>query len=170
MDQALKDLGVVEDGTNLENVTPIVPVVMPPTHEERLQLTQGVRLKMMNELAPGGKVPTDKDGVKMLLDTMKDFDAQELGVMRQKTDDNNSKKDQIVAQALLELANRQGSGSVLRVEGAPVQRAAIPLDSELPEIEVVPGELETGSHTITYSDMSNRFSREKGNLIEHDPS
>jgi hypothetical protein len=168
MDQALKDLGVVEDGTHLENVTPIVPAVMPATHEERLRLTQQVRLKMMDELAPGGKVPTDKDGVKMLLDTMKDFDAQELGVMRQKTDDNNAKKDQIVAQALLELANRQGSGSVMRVEGAPVQRAAIPLDSELPDIEVVPGEMDTGSHTITYSAMQSRFSRDRTNLLEND--
>jgi hypothetical protein len=170
MDQALKDLGVVENGTEYENVTPIVPEVLPASHEERLEMTQGVRIKMMVALAPGGKVPTDKDGVKMLLDTMKDFDSQELGIMRQKTDDNNAKKDQIVAQALLELANRSGSSSVMRVDGPPVQRAAIPLDSELPDIEVVPGELETGSHTITYSDMAGRFSREKGNLIEHDPS
>lgn len=168
MNDELKDLGVMQDGTNLENVTPIVPSVMPATHEERLELTQGVRLKMMDALAPGGKVPVDKDGVKMLLDTMKDFDSQELGIMRQKTDDSMAAKDQLVAQALVEIARRQGGRSGLRVDGPVVQRTAIPSDSDLPDITTVPGEMDTGGHTISYNELAGRFSRQQGNLLEHE--
>lgn len=164
----LTELGVVETSTSM------VPVVdgaqIPATPEERLEFTQGVRFQLVDALIDNGKVPTDKDGVTLLLNTLKGIDDQTLGVMRQKTDNQAGARDQLVAQALIELARQKGGRSQLRVED-PLDRAKVikPSDADLPEIHTVDGETETGTHAITYNDLAAKFSRGNVAALEHNP-
>lgn len=164
----LSDLGVIESGEPTTQQV-IHQTVLPQSHEERLELTQGVRMKLVNALASDGIVPTDKEGVVLLLSTLKDMDGATLGAMRQKTDNMAGARDQLVAQALIELAQRTGGRSMLRTDD-PVHRAKAirPDDSMLPDIHTVPGETETGTHAITYGELAGKFSR-TAQQLEHNP-
>lgn len=161
----MNEFGVVESSS--------VPVVDEPlgTLEDQLSYTQKIRKKIVTTLVGDGKPPTDKEGGMLLLHTLKDMDAQTLGIMRQNTENDQARSDQVVARALLELSRRQGSRSMLRMEdGGPLNRALPPSDSELPEIQTVPGETDTGTQTITYNELAQRFTRhQEQNVIEHKP-
>lgn len=170
----MNDLGLVES-----EIIPVegevqyqrrTPRPLPESLEDRLEYTQSLRTEVVDALTSHG-IPTDKDNVVLLLGTLKDMDAQTLGKMKQNNDDNAGAADRLVARAIAMMAQRQGSSSSMRVE-APVQRAAIPLDSQLPDVEVVPGELDQGGHTITYNEMASRFARNAGSdqaVLEHKP-
>lgn len=165
----LSDLGVIESGDPVAKPPVIVPD-LPATHEERLEFTQGVRMQLTAALMEGGQVPTDKEGATLLLSTLKDMDGATLGAMRQKTDNQAGARDQLVAQALIELSRQKGGRSDLRVEDPLIRAKTIrPSDADLPEIHTVDGETETGTSSITYGELAAKFSRTNQPQLEHNP-
>lgn len=146
------------------------PEQLPSTNEDRLELTQNVRLQFVQLITAGGtRIPTDQEQGKLLLTALNDMDKTTLGAMRQKSDDGKMAKDQLVAEALLALGQKMGNNSAFRVENP--QPRSIPLlidESLLPEVVVVPGEIDTGVQSIAYTDLANRFARGQVALIEQD--
>lgn len=138
------------------------PDDLPSSPEERLELTQRMRHKLVNALTEDGRrIPTDPDGAKLVLLALNDMDRTTLGAMKQKGEDSRSAADQLVAQALLTLGNRIGSNKVLREDAPVAHRVPQVDDSLLPEIEVVPGEMDVGTQSITYQDLATQFSRSR---------
>lgn len=146
------------------------PDALPTNQEERLELTQKMRLKLVNKLTDDGReLPKDPETAKLILTALNDMDRTTLGTMKQRSDDKAAAADQLVARALLELGNKIGSNKVLREE-QPLPRVVRVDDSALPEISVVPGEMDVGVQSISYNDLANTFSRSRaGNAIEHQP-
>jgi hypothetical protein len=149
------------------------PDKLPDTPEGVLALTQSVRLKIVNNLTNDGtKVPKDLDDAKLLLVTLSNMDQVSFGLMKQKTDNTAAAREQLVAQALVELSRRQGNKPLLRDPTARTGIRELPHidDSSLPEISTVPGEMDVGVQTITYKDLAQKHARVNNNLLEHDPS
>ena len=136
------------------------PDALPTQLEERLEITQKMRMKMVNILTEdGNRIPTDADSAKLVLQALNDMDRTTLGTMKQKTDDNKAASDQILARALLKLGEHQGSRSLLRSDTPVAPRVERVDDSLLPEISVVPGEMDVGTQNISYGELAGRFSR-----------
>lgn len=146
------------------------PDALPVTQEARLELTQGMRVKLLNALVKDGTIPTDQDGAKLVLAVLDSMDKTTLGAMRQKTDDKSAQADQIVAQALLTLGQKIGTGSTLRITDPCARAKHVHVDdSQLPDIDLVPGELDTGTHAISYNELAGKFARGQVAQLEHNP-
>lgn len=151
----------------------LIETDVPMTHEESLAFTQGLRKRLVHDLTAGcTKIPTSPEEAKLMLETLNDMDRTTLGHMRQKSEDKTAARDQLLAEAMLQFARQAGSKSLFRSNEVPDVVERVPRrppidDSLLPEIELLPGELDVGLHNISYNELSDRFSRSNVPQLPH---
>jgi hypothetical protein len=150
---------------------PINPDVLPESLEGRLEISQRLRAFGMKELTTckeTGEVrlPTSDEDRNMFLKLIDGFDRTTLGTMKAKTDEKKAESDNIVALGLARLATMVPAGAPPlpeRIEGHRIPQVD---PHRLPDIEVVPGQLDTETHTITYSELASRFAGGRQALAE----
>ena len=127
------------------------------THDQLLEYTQGLRVKTLNQIVEGDKVPTDPDSIMAITKMMDGIDRQVLTLKRLAADENNSAKDRDTAVMIANMSNKLARGGNPFFK--PGERV---LDSagRLPEITVVEGQMDTGRVTETYSDFIERLEPE----------
>lgn len=146
-------------------------MILPEGNEGRLELSQQMRVKLLNSLTQQGtRIPTDGESAKLVLQVLNDMDKTTLGVMKQKSDDSAAQRDQIIAMAMMEMNKRLGGRSMLRVDDAATRAREVAVDDALlPEVLPAPGEMDIGAHNITYRELADRHSRSRPLTIEHKP-
>lgn len=123
---------------------PVLPG--PISYEDSLAFSQGVRRLVANELIKGG-VPTDQDGVKLLMTVLKDSDTTALNDRKNKIDQDTANTGKEVVDAMMQLLPslsnrnpfmRQADGSVAQdvaVEEVPVPSVDPSKLGDFPEVE-----------------------------------
>lgn len=132
---------------------------LPTDLQQRLTLTQRLRVMVLDDLTAGGtKLPAGEDNLKMMLEIARNMDVTTLGEMRAQVDVQNATNDQLVAAAILQVSHNRGRYAVPAER--EIQARVIPPSPELDEpIELVPDETHIGLQTLTYEDFRERFGK-----------
>jgi hypothetical protein len=142
---------------NQEVSTP--PVVHTPTVEysvddQRLEDAQKLRHRILHEANRAPSIlDLDPKTLKVVLSAAKDSDSQIQTSRRMEVDTNNMQLDREIA---LAIARRKEAD--VRSEGNPFARKALTTAVELsrdklPDVPLVPGELDVGTSSLTYKDF-----------------
>src|SRR5574343_366643 len=124
------------------------------TGAEQIKKNQRIRNLLVDKLTKDGSVITeDPDTVKLLLEVMKDSDRTTLSELKINTDDQNAQQDRLAAMTIAQVGRQMGAAN-------PFERVVNPTDGDdsrstangalLPEIELVPGNIDIGTSTETY--------------------
>lgn len=117
--------------------------------EELLVFTQNTRVQMVDALCAGGKMPVDSDSQRILLQTLKDLDGQNLAkrkiVTAAKQADAGLLAIDIINQVLNKVPRDVLQSTPGEIPSPPVLTA--------PEITLIPGELECGESDRTFADF-----------------
>jgi len=150
---------------------PDCPIDLPPqlTYEQSLRYTQGLRKAMSDKLIGGEHgLPTDKDGVELLLKVLKDMDHTSLTDRKNKIDQEgvNTSKEVADTMALYVKQNPNQNLFYRAPDGSAVEsqpQAAIPhVDPQrLGVHEAVEGETEVGIIAETADQFFARMAQEK---------
>lgn len=125
---------------------------------QRLDFTQDLREKLINQLAPEDKLPDDPKVLTALLATLKDYDKVTLTLKRIESDNENADADRQALLHFQKLSEMTGSKDFHRSD-TPVARERPAIDpQELIPVDLVDGELKVGSDPISYEN----FMREQG--------
>lgn len=121
------------------------------TDDDRLEYTQGVRKRLVNELTADG-MPKDKGDKMVLLAALDGIDRAALANKKIGSQERQGAADRQAAMIIASLANRSfatpsGSPFEAPIE-AQAQRVNVDLnEDELPELNLVPGETAIGLET-----------------------
>lgn len=134
--------------------------VLPETDEEQLHQSQQIRqLAIATQTKNGAVIPTDKDEREFLIKMLDGKDKVSIQRLRLKTDGDKNANDAALAQQFAALSQHL----VGQKPTAPVPGAEIPQfrSDLLPDIEVVPGQMDVGSHNISFAEMEEKHSTRK---------
>lgn len=123
--------------------------------DEILAFTQRTRRNLVDRLTEDGKnIPTDKDGAGVLLAALGDMDKVALGKKRLKADQNIGDSTKQAA-AIIAAVFEQTAGKANPFKGGnSSDEIRVPKHPDvLTDIELVPGELDQGSHDLNYNDF-----------------
>lgn len=124
------------------------------THDQLLAYTQGLRVRALNAIVEGDKIPTDPDSIQALTKIADGIDRQVLTLKRLAADETNGQKDRDTALLISAMSNK------LAREGNPFFKpGGRILDSagQLPDIQVVEGQMDIGRSTETYGEFVGRM-------------
>lgn len=127
--------------------------VTVPKDDDLLLLTQQVRLRVVNSMTAEGQIPTDAKDIKALAGVLKDIDAQVLTKQRLQQDNQNAQDDREVAMRAVRISEhvaRTVGGNPFRRENAGRLHKD---DGALPEIEIVPGQMDVGPSNTRFKDF-----------------
>ena len=123
--------------------------------DEILAFTQRTRRNLVDRLTEDGKnIPTDKDGAGVLLAALGDMDKVAMGKKRLRVDQNIGDATKQAA-AVIAAVFEQTAGKANPFKGTQTSdEIRVPKHPEvLTDIELVPGELDQGSHDLNYNDF-----------------
>lgn len=121
--------------------------------EEVRDYTQRIRKKMVTSLMPNDDVPNDPDSQRVILTALNDMDKNDISHKRLKQDDKRNNNDAIIADlvtAILKDPLSNYANSVKATGPSVVDQDHKPL---MENIEVVEGELDIGTHDLTYNTL-----------------
>lgn len=150
MEQEYLPLGRSEDEDLLQ---------LPGDLQERLTLTQKLRVRVISKMTKGGTaVPSTDEELKMFLAVMKDMDGVTLGEMKVKVEASTRGSDEIVKAAILEMNRLRGG--ITNHQPPPVIKRDIPSTPELEKsVDLVPDETLIGQQALSYEDFQARFGK-----------
>jgi hypothetical protein len=131
-----------------------------------LDLTQGVRLRIIDSLAPvNTPLTTDPDSLRVLLQTLDGADRTELSKMKIKADSKSGDDDRKTALMLAKMAEdrmaKYGNANMfMDVSGSG--NIPEPDLSLLPAVTISPGLTDRGHHIEGYDDFVGRLSGATG--------
>lgn len=123
------------------------------TEDEVLDYTQVQREKVINKLTANG-VPGDTKELLVMLSALDGMDRSALAKKKLKSDAGMADKFGIASAAITQLLT--GMRGEIAAQVPVTDRSEVKLPDNLPTPEIVPGELDSSSPNLTYSDiMSN---------------
>lgn len=124
-----------------------------PKDDDLLSLTQQVRLRMVNAMTADPAISTDPKDVKALAGVLKDIDTQVLTKQRLNQDNQNAQDDRATALQLMKMSEHitrtVGSNPFRKENSGRLNKD----DGALPEIEVVPGQMDVGVSSLRFKDF-----------------
>ncbi len=130
----------------LEDTQVASEVEIPPafSYDETLAFSQGLRRGVANKLIAGG-IPSDKEGVELLLKTLKDMDKTAIDSKRTAIEADNAGSSREIAEAMVELAKLGQNQNIFerRPDGS-VPALELGVSDNLPEVD----EAKLGEHTF----------------------
>lgn len=134
--------------------------VLPETDEEQLKQSQQVRQLGIAMLTKNGAiVPTDKDDREFLLKMLDGKDKVSIQRLRLSSDNDKNANDAMLASQFAAISQQlSGTRPTTPVPGVPIPEFRPDL---IPKIETVPGQMDTGTHNITFAEMEEVHSTRK---------
>lgn len=126
---------------------------LPETEEERIDQSQGIRQLGIGSVTRNGTyIPTDKDEREFLLKLLDGKDKQSVARLRLNVDKDKNASDSELAK---EFARLSAGVRGVQTPVAPTPGYVPPAFEEgrLPQVQVVPGQLDTGTHNLTFADL-----------------
>ena len=115
--------------------------------------TQGIRKKMVENMMPEGAVPNDTDSQRVILTTLNDMDKNDIGYKRLKQDEKRVNNDSVVADLVATILKdpnaRLGIGPIVGVNSIVDSTPTTLVEG----VEIVDGELDIGTHDLTYNSI-----------------
>jgi len=128
--------------------------VVQNDEDEVLNYTQTLRRSFVDKITDkGASIPTDLDGANLMLNALNDMDRQAMGRKRLKVDQNLGDAMKQGAAIIATVIDRMSAGpNPFKRDGQVV--GVIPEHpQELAIIELVPGELDTLAHELSYNEF-----------------
>lgn len=135
-------------------------------YDDGLAFSQGLRRGIANKLIANG-IPSDKDGVELLLKTLKDMDKTAVDAKRTSIEEDNAGSSREIAESMVELARiaqnrnifeRQPDGSIPALEVGVNDNLPVVDEAKLGEHTFAPGEDHIGVVGETASEFYARMS------------
>ena len=123
------------------------------TEDDVLLYTRAQRMALANELTKDG-VPTDKDNAGILLHALDGLDKASLTKLRILADEKANKQSANNAALIAEVLSKVGN-SAYQMSG--VSRNDTSLPDDIPNPEIVEGELETNPTQVDYDTFMKQF-------------
>ena len=123
--------------------------------QEVRDYTQGIRRKMVEKLMPEDNVPADTDSQRVILTALNDMDKTDIAHKRLKQDDKRINNDSLVADLVTAIL-KNPEAQLKREPTANTPSIADSIPNILIEgVVPVSGELDIGSHDLTYNSIVN---------------
>ena len=135
------------------------------TEDETLTLTRNMRLRIVDTIAPIDEaLPTDKDSLELLYKALDGLDRQALTIKRIGSDDANADADREANAAALTVMRSLGTQNpFLNVTSLTPNIDANTDSALLPEIVLIPGELDVTPEVLNLEEFSNLMQLEEAN-------
>ncbi len=140
-------------------------IVQTDDVESTTNFTQQVRLKLLDQLCPSGRLPSEGEDAKVVMALLNNIDASTINVAKlkiEKTKNDTTAESNILVAALL----KQVSVSQQSIDVIPTKEITQQIDNKLSQFSIpedntiLPGVLQRGVVDDTYEDFMKRNNAE----------
>ncbi|WP_257292755.1 hypothetical protein [Endozoicomonas sp. ONNA1] len=121
--------------------------------DKLIKHTQNIRLNLVEKMMEGGMPENSKDQYRLLA-ALESIDTTALGVKRIKTEEKGIEKDREIAKAMNKLYGKSGNSNPFQtseaIDGKVINDQVDLAAAQLPQLDVVDGEMEEGISTMDY--------------------
>ena len=119
-------------------------------NDETIDFVRATQKTIIQKLMSNGDIPHDKSGLEALTQNLSNMASNAIALKKMKSEDATAKNNTMIAAAIADLLKDPKSKDFDRSDTITV-RTTYQLAPK--EVSVIPGELDTGSEQITYSQI-----------------
>ena len=130
--------------------------------QEVLDYTKRLKIRMVQVLAPGERMPTDAKEVNTLLNVLDSLDSSaHNNIKAQKESDNNAAQREALAIIAQMQKQARGNDPFMLTDGNATATRTVVIEETLVTNELDPGELSHEMRELNYDDFVNEFEDNK---------
>lgn len=129
------------------------------SEDDILRFTQRMRKGFVDHLTADG-FPSDPKDQNTLLSAMADMDRSALQNKRIGSEANQAEADRLAAMAIAKMTSHFGAINPFEKQVGGVREIPAFDETDLPTVELVPGETDVGISDMTYEDMARKMAKE----------